>query len=134
MDETGLAAAQGGQLTGQRRQVLANAGGQRIDLALQVRGAGEVETTQLRRLLIAVAGKGQFDEQAQPLADSTQLMGEVQDAPAALGVTLLVQTGDDLAVEPAQQFLELLAHHLDAGAVLAFAEGSAEHLVGFVAG
>ena len=59
-------------------------------------------------------------------------MREVEDAATALRIALLMHAQDHLAVQPAQQFLELLAHHLRIAAVLLLAETRAEHLVAFL--
>ncbi len=60
-------------------------------------------------------------------------MREVEDSPSALGISLLVHAQNDLAVETAQQLLELLAHDLGLGPLLLLAETDTENLVAFFA-
>ena len=60
-------------------------------------------------------------------------MREVEDSPSALGISLLVHAQNDLAVEAAQQLLELLAHDLGLGPLLLLTETDTEHLIAFFA-
>ncbi len=133
VDEACTARAEGRQRAAGQAEVAADAGGQRVELLVELRRAGQVEAAQLAGALVAVAGEGQFDEQAQALADLAELVREVEDATTALGVALLVHAQDHLAVETAQQFLELLAHHGHVAGVLLLAEAGAEHLLALLA-
>ncbi len=94
-----------------------------------MRRAGEVEAAQLAGALVAVAGEGGVDEQAQLIADTPQLVREVEDPRAALSVALVVHTLGDLVTQALQQALEFLGQQLGVGAVLALAEGNAEYLL-----
>ncbi len=134
IDEACTTAAEGRQCAAGQAELAADAGSERVETFAQLRRAGQVEATQLAGTLVAVAGEGQLDEQAQALADLPQLMGKVEDAAAALGVTFLVHAHDHLAVQPAQEFLELLAHHLRIAAILLLTEACTEHLIAFLAG
>ena len=64
-----------------RPQVAADAGGERVETAAHARRAGQVEAAQLGGALVAVAGEGQLDQQAQGLAQAAQLMRKIEDAP-----------------------------------------------------
>ncbi len=133
IDEPCATAAEGRQGAVGQAEVAADAGGQRVELLVQLRCTGQVKAAQLAGPLVAVAGEGQFDEQAQALADLAELVREVEDAATALGVALLVHTQDHLAVEAAQQFFELLAYDAHIAGVLLLAEAGAEHLLAFFA-
>ncbi len=133
-DEARAAAAGRGYRRAARPQVAADAGGERVETAAHARRAGQVEAAQLGGALVAVAGEGQLDQQAQGFAQAAQLMRKIEDAPAAADVPLLMQAHDHLAVETLQQVLELLAHDLQVGAILVLAEAHAQYLIILVAG
>src|SRR5690606_7199894 len=105
VNEARLADMQAGQQLARQTQLLADAQSQRIELAVQLRRAGQIESAQLTGALVAVAGEGQLDEQAQRLAQPAQLMGEIQDAAASGGVPFQMHALDDLAGQAAQQLL-----------------------------
>ena len=86
MDEARAPVAQGRQQAAGDPQVGADAGGVLIQLLGQVRRAGQVEAAQAAGALVAIAGEGEFDEQAQPLADLAKLVREVEDATATQGI------------------------------------------------
>ncbi len=101
IDEARTAAAEGWQCTAGQAELTTDAGGERVETFAQLRRAGQVEAPQLAGTLVTVASEGQFDKQAQMLADLPQLMGEVEDAATALGIALLMHAQDHLAVKPA---------------------------------
>ncbi len=133
MDEARAPVAQGRQQAAGDPQVGADAGGVLVQLLGQVRRAGQVEAAQAAGALVAVAGEGEFDEQAQPLADLAKLVREVEDATATQGIALLVDAHDHLAVQASQKVLERLAQDRHIGAVLLLAEAGAQNLVALLA-
>src|SRR5690606_33831581 len=106
MDEAGLAGVQAGQQAAGQTELLANAEGHRIEPARQLRCTYEIEATQLAGPLVAIAGEGQLDEQAQLLAQLAKLMGKVEDAPAPHRIPLLMHAWNHLVIQPSQQCFE----------------------------
>ena len=109
MNEAGFAGVQAGQQAAGQAELLADAEGHRVQSALQLRRAGQVQPTQLAGPLVAVAGEGQLDEQAQLLAQLAELMGKVENLPAPYRIALLVHARNHLMIQPAQQCFEFRA-------------------------
>ena len=67
------------------------------------------------------------------LLDLAKLQREVENAPTALVVTLLMHAHDHLAVEPLHQCFKFATHDLNIGAVLVLAKTHPQHLITFFA-